>query len=81
MVFGIPDDHWGEAVQAAIEIKPGTTIDVGDVIGFIKHELGSVKTPKFVHVYESLPKSAVGKVLKNKVREEVIAGIASWTRS
>jgi fatty-acyl-CoA synthase len=81
VVFGIPDDHWGEAVQAAIEIKPGTTIDVGDVIGFIKHELGSVKTPKFVHVYESLPKSAVGKVLKNKVREEVIAGMASWTRS
>jgi acyl-CoA synthetase (AMP-forming)/AMP-acid ligase II len=77
VVFGLPDDHWGEAVHAAVETKRGAGIDVDEVIGFIKHELGSVKTPKFLHVYESLPKSAVGKVLKNKVRDEVVAGMIS----
>jgi fatty-acyl-CoA synthase len=80
VVFGVPDDHWGEAVHAAIETKSGNDVDVKEVLDFIKHELGSVKTPKFLHVYDSLPKSAVGKVLKTKVREEVIAGARSEAR-
>ena len=74
VVFGVPDDHWGEAVHAAIETKPGARVEANEVLGFIKHELGAVKTPKFLHVYETLPKSAVGKVLKSKVRDEVMAG-------
>src|SRR6202011_4457079 len=73
VVFGIPDDHWGEAVHAAAGPKTGGGVVVNEVIGFLKHELGSVKSPKFMHIYESLPKSAVGKVLKNKVRDEVMA--------
>ena len=39
---------------------------------FVKRELGSVKTPKAVHVFETMPKSAVGKVLKTSVREEIL---------
>jgi acyl-CoA synthetase (AMP-forming)/AMP-acid ligase II len=74
VVFGIPDDHWGEAVHAAVEAKPREQIEVADVIAFLKRELGSVKAPKVVHVYESLPKSAVGKVLKTKVRDDVTSG-------
>jgi acyl-CoA synthetase (AMP-forming)/AMP-acid ligase II len=73
VVFGVPDDHWGEAVHAAIETKPGIRVDAADILNFVKHELGSVKTPKFLHTYDSLPKSSVGKVLKNKVREEIMA--------
>ena len=76
VVFGIPDDHWGEAVHAAVEPKPGATVDVNEIIGFLKRELGSVKSPKVMHVYESLPKSAVGKVLKTKVRDAALTGRA-----
>jgi fatty-acyl-CoA synthase len=72
VVFGIPDDHWGEAVHAAVEPKPGAKIDTNEVIGFLKHEVGSVKAPKVLHVYQSLPKSPVGKVLKTKVRDDVL---------
>jgi acyl-CoA synthetase (AMP-forming)/AMP-acid ligase II len=28
VVFGIPDDHWGEAVHAAVEPKPNAGVDV-----------------------------------------------------
>jgi fatty-acyl-CoA synthase len=76
VVFGIPDDHWGEAVHAAVEPKPGATVDVNEIIGFLKRELGSVKSPKVMHVYESLPKSAVGKVLKTKVRDAAMTSRA-----
>lgn len=81
VVFGIPDDHWGEAVHAAIEPKPDAAVDVQDIIAFAKRELGSVKAPKVVHVYASMPKSAVGKVLKKNVREDVLASLAPAART
>ncbi|MGP0091811.1 MAG: class I adenylate-forming enzyme family protein [Xanthobacteraceae bacterium] len=81
VVFGIPDDHWGEAVHAAVEPKPHAAVDVRDVIAFLKRELGSVKAPKGLHVFASLPKSAVGKVLKKSVRDEVIAMVPAESKS
>jgi len=77
VVFGIPDDHWGEAVHAAVEPKPDSTVDTHDIIAFLKRELGSVKAPKVVHVYPTMPKSAVGKVLKKDIRDEVARRLAA----
>ncbi len=77
VVFGVPDDHWGEAVHAAIEPRPDLTPDIAAITAFLKHELGSVKTPKAVHLYPAMPKSAVGKVLKNAVRDQVLANLAN----
>ena len=75
VVFGVPDDHWGEAVHAAIEPRPYLTPDIAAITAFLKHELGSVKTPKVVHVFPAMPKSPVGKVLKNAVRNQVLASL------
>jgi acyl-CoA synthetase (AMP-forming)/AMP-acid ligase II len=73
-VIGIPDDHWGEAVHAAVEAKPGFDVRPEEVIAFVKGQLGSVKTPKSVHVFSSMPKSAVGKILKTALRDQILAG-------
>lgn len=72
-VFGVDDDKWGEAVHAAVQLKPGYQVGADDLIAFAKLELGSVKAPKQIHFYESLPRSPVGKVLKDAVRREVNA--------
>jgi acyl-CoA synthetase (AMP-forming)/AMP-acid ligase II len=71
-IVGIPDDHWGEAVHAAVEAKPGRRIDPDAVVAFVKERLGSVKAPKAVHVQDVLPKSAVGKILKTRIRDDII---------
>jgi acyl-coenzyme A synthetase/AMP-(fatty) acid ligase len=34
----------------------------------VKERLGSVKTPKHIEVWENLPRSKVGKVLKSEIR-------------
>lgn len=77
-VVGVPDAKWGEAVHAAVQLRPGTVIQAEvlaeELTRLIKHELGSVKTPKQVHVFESLPRSAVGKVLKPAIREAIVRG-------
>jgi acyl-CoA synthetase (AMP-forming)/AMP-acid ligase II len=67
-VIGVPDEKWGEALKAIVQLKPGFTLDAGDLLEFVKSQLGSVKTPKSVEVWPDLPKSAVGKVLKREIR-------------
>ncbi|MCA0242855.1 MAG: AMP-binding protein [Proteobacteria bacterium] len=71
-VVGIPDAKWGEAVHAAVQWRAGMQASEDELIGLIKRELGSVKTPKQVHVFETLPRSPVGKVLKPAVRQAIL---------
>lgn len=72
VVFGVPDDKWGEAVRVAVQLSPGQAADEDAIIAFAKQELGSVKAPKQVHFYDDLPRSGVGKVLRRVVRERTI---------
>lgn len=72
-VFGIDDDKWGEAVQAAVQLRPGMQADEASIIAFAKEQLGSVKAPKRIHFYESLPRSVAGKVHKPTLKAEAKA--------
>ena len=68
VVFGRPDEKWGEAVQAAVELRAGADTNAEDIITFAKTRIGSVQAPKQVHFVDSLPRSAVGKVQRREVR-------------
>jgi fatty-acyl-CoA synthase len=67
-VIGLPDPKWGERVTAVIQPHPGGQIDAAELLAFAKQRLGSVKTPKQVEVWPDLPRSRIGKVLKNEVK-------------
>lgn len=68
-VIGLPDDKWGEAVTAVVELKDGHDISAEEIIASCKAKLGSVQAPKSV-IFRDLPRSANGKVLKRDLREE-----------
>ncbi|MCY1271535.1 3-[(3aS,4S,7aS)-7a-methyl-1,5-dioxo-octahydro-1H-inden-4-yl]propanoyl:CoA ligase [compost metagenome] len=68
-VIGIPDEKWGEAVKAIVQLKPGKVCAEEDLIALVKERLGSVKTPKSVDFIEQLPRSPAGKVLKTELRK------------
>lgn len=69
-VIGIPDEKWGEQVTAVIELKKASAkLDVQEIINLCKQELGSVKSPKEVLIWDELPRSPVGKVLKKEIRK------------
>jgi acyl-CoA synthetase (AMP-forming)/AMP-acid ligase II len=70
-VVGMPHEYWGEAVVAVIQSRPGETVDVEALQLAMRERLGPVKLPKAIHVWDELPKSAVGKVLKRSVRERL----------
>ncbi|MEY2872707.1 MAG: long-chain fatty-acid-CoA ligase, partial [Pseudomonadota bacterium] len=67
-VVGVPDDKWGEAVKAVVELKPQAQVSAEELIALCKERLGSVKAPKSVDFVSSLPRSPVGKVLKKDIR-------------
>ncbi|SAK76574.1 class I adenylate-forming enzyme family protein [Caballeronia ptereochthonis] len=77
-VVGVPDAKWGEAVHAAVQLRPGMKVNSDELIALVKHELGSVKTPKHIHLFESLPRNAVGKITKPAVREAILD---QWSHS
>lgn len=68
-VFGLQDDKWGEAVHAAVQFHPGAQADADALKAHVRALLGPVATPKQFHIHDSLPRSSVGKVLKNAVRD------------
>jgi len=72
-VIGLPDDKWGERVVAVVQARAGRTIDVAAVSSFVKQRIGSVKTPKQIEVWDDLPRSKVGKVLKSEIRARMLA--------
>jgi len=67
-VIGVPDNKWGEAVKAVVELNAGQNVTAEDLIALCKEKLGSVKAPKSVDFIEQLPRSPVGKVLKKELR-------------
>jgi len=70
-VFGAEDARWGEAVNAAVVLKPGMIVESDELIAWVKEELGSVKAPKRVWFVERLERNAAGKVSRAAVRESL----------
>lgn len=75
-VFGILDDKWGEAVQAAVQLRTGLQATEAELIAFVRERLGPVQTPKHIYFYATLPRSPVGKVLKTVLREQAMSPAA-----
>ena len=73
-VIGVPDEKWGEAVKAVVELKTGESVSPDEIMAFCRERLGGMKTPKTVEVWAQLPRSAVGKVLKKDIREPFWVG-------
>jgi len=73
-VIGVPDEKWGEAVKAVVELNRGEQVTAEELVALCKERLGSVKAPKGVDFVDALPRSPVGKVLKKDLREKYWKG-------
>jgi len=67
---GLPDPYRGETVKAYIVLKEGETATPEEIIAFCREKLAAYKVPKMVEFRASLPKSAIGKVLRKVLRAE-----------
>jgi long-chain acyl-CoA synthetase len=69
-VVGVPDKYRGERVKAFVVLKQGAAATSEELIAHCKSGLAEFKVPAVVEVRESLPKTAVGKILHRVLREE-----------
>jgi acyl-CoA synthetase (AMP-forming)/AMP-acid ligase II len=74
-VVGVPDPAWGEAVRAAVVLRPGARLAAEDLQQFCKERLSAYKVPKAVEFRESLPHTEIGKVNKVKLKEMITAAL------
>jgi acyl-CoA synthetase (AMP-forming)/AMP-acid ligase II len=68
-VFAVPDPKWGEAVRATVTLRPGAEATPDELVAFCRERLARFKVPKAIDVEETLPKTAVGKILRRALRE------------
>jgi len=66
-VFGVPDLEWGEAVAAAIILRPGMNLSAVEVIDLCRAKLASYKKPRHVWFVDEMPRTPVGKVQKKEL--------------
>ena len=67
--IGIPHEYRGETVKAFVVTKEGQTLTEEEITAYCKEKLAAYKVPKIFEFIEELPKSAVGKVLRRKLKE------------
>ncbi len=62
VAVGLPDDKFGEAITAVIELAPGAHLDEGAIVAHVKHKLAAYKAPKRVLAIDTIGRAANGKV-------------------
>jgi len=72
VVIGVPDEYRGENVKAIVVTKQGAAATEDEVIAFCRERLSAYKVPRIVHFRDTLPKTAVGKILRRTLREEEV---------
>ncbi len=71
-VVGRPDAHWGEVAVAVVVVKQGSTVNAEKIINFCSGRISRFSCPREAVRVDSLPRNAMGKVLKEDVRQLVI---------
>ena len=70
-VIGVPDPAVGELIKAIVVLKENTRgVDASELIKWCREKLAPYKIPDFIEFRDMLPKSKVGKLLRQEIREE-----------
>jgi acyl-CoA synthetase (AMP-forming)/AMP-acid ligase II len=72
-VVGLPSPHTAEEDVCVVAVpKAGQTVTLADVKAFLaEKDVASYKIPRRLVVFDSLPRNALGKVIKREIRERV----------
>jgi acyl-CoA synthetase (AMP-forming)/AMP-acid ligase II len=68
-VVGVPSARWGETPVAFVVPKAGASVTDAELIAWCNGKLGKTQCVAAVEIVASLPRSAIGKVLKRELRD------------
>jgi long-chain acyl-CoA synthetase len=66
-VIGIPDARLGEEVKAVVTLRPGASVSEQELVAYCREQMAAYKYPRVIEFRSELPKSTIGKVLKDEL--------------
>ena len=73
-VIGVPSKKWGEEIRAIVVPKEEMAITPEEIIEHCRGKMAGFKRPKSVEIWNELPKTLTGKILKREIRDRYWAG-------
>ena len=70
VVIGVPDDHRGETPKAFIKLKENKILNKKQLLSFLSDKLSSIEKPTHIEFRDEMPKTIVGKLSKEALRNE-----------
>lgn len=77
LVVGIPDERYGQAVAAVVELREGAMLELEELREFLRAHLSGYKLPRSLTVVDRIPRNATGKAQYPKAKELAMAGFAA----
>ena len=68
-VFGVPDERYGEAVMAWLQLHEGEQCSADDIRDFCEDQIAHFKIPKYIWFVDEFPMTVTGKLQKFRMRE------------
>ncbi len=76
-VVGVPDDRFGEAITALVELHSGDTLDEAALIAHVRLHLAAFKSPKRIVAIDTIGRAANGKLNYKSLKEEALRRLAA----
>ncbi len=74
----MPDPIFGERVCVYVELRPGTSLDLDELVAHLRsRQVSKESLPERLEVLDALPRGSGGKVAKQKLREDIRAKLSS----
>jgi acyl-CoA synthetase (AMP-forming)/AMP-acid ligase II len=76
-VVGVRSARWGETPVAFVVLKTGSALGAADLLNWVNSRMGKTQRLVAVELAISLPRSAIGKVLKRELRDDYNSRVAA----
>jgi acyl-CoA synthetase (AMP-forming)/AMP-acid ligase II len=76
-VIGVPDARLGEVGMAFVVLRADSQLDAAELIAWARERMANYKVPRYVEVCQALPLNALGKIVKEELRERAKALLAA----
>jgi acyl-CoA synthetase (AMP-forming)/AMP-acid ligase II len=76
LVVGVPDEKYGQAVAAVVELRDGAALELEELREFLRAHLSGYKLPRSLTIVPQVPRNAAGKAQYPAAKEMALANLA-----